>query len=147
MEWTPEIPVRSSFKKRINVNTYGEDFELNIATGDITGNMVSGLNAFKQQFGVVMLTENNELFDFGLNHLIPFSNDLDQFRSQARDLAEAIVSNQTSDSTYEKPDGLGYSVEAIHSISKVTIDDTPSLIFKMELTGVDYLIEINVPIR
>ncbi|TMN21882.1 hypothetical protein [Lentibacillus cibarius] len=149
MKWIPRSPTESTIYPRVNVDTYKTDLAMSfdedgadiiIENGDMK--TVSGLDNFIQRLKSVLLANKTELFDYGLFEMFPKSTDQDKFNRECQLLAEALVSHQYSDSKPDNPNGLGYTIESVHSIEYDKAKYTLSV--KVKVTGLDNPIQIDV---
>src|SRR5699024_5650506 len=123
MKWKPNTPVTSLLSPKFNVHDYKKDFEIDFTKGILTGDTVTGFENFKQKFINVILAEQTPVFTYGLFELIPQTNEQSKFNCECEKLSTAILEHKFSDSTPHDPNGLGFSIEKIHSIERVKDSD------------------------
>lgn len=148
MEWKPKSSIHSTLEPRLNVNDYKKDFKMDFINCDFVPNeTVSGLDAFIQKFIKVLLSNKTPVIKYGLLELLPKSNNQAEFDSQCENLSSAIIAHKFSDSTPTDPNGLGYTVEEIYSISRKKINEINYLVVNVKVTGISNDLSIEVPLN
>lgn len=147
MKWITTIPITTATSPRINVSSYPKEWaitlngDLSIGNGD---DMVSGIETFIQRFRDLLLSEVTFTSQYGYLAYVPKSKDIERFNLECEALAHKLVNHQYPDSTLDSPKGLGFTIEAVHSIEWDTEND--NFTFAITATGYNGELEIFVPI-
>lgn len=147
MLWKPENPVRSTIKKRFNVNNFLQDVAFDYIRGDVvfdsTGNlvMVSGVENFIQYVKKCVLTPQTEPFKYGFNHKLWKVESQKDFESECFSLATQMVSQEIPSP------GLGASIEQITQIRRYEENHRQFLEIHLFATGVSNELIITIPKR
>lgn len=149
MKWVPKNPIVSTIIDRKDIKSYKRDYKFDFIKGDLMLNQyVEGLDGFIQEFIKILITNETPIIKYGLLELIPRSTTQNEFDDECTKLASAIVNHIHSDSTPNSPNGLGHTVEAIHSIERTDFGaNNDCLLVTSKLTGMGDLLEITVPLK
>lgn len=148
MKWIASTPVTSHLSPRKSVDSYGKDIALTL-DGDISFEngdfkMLEGVDSFIQQFRSLLLSEATEFVAYGHLNFVPKSKDIDTFNCECEALAHKLVNQQYSESTFDDPQGLGFTIESVKSIEwDIKNDD---FTFVINATGYNGDLSIFVPI-
>lgn len=148
LEWKPKTFICSTLEPRINVNDYKKDFKMDFINGRLApSETVSGIDAFIQKFIRVLLANKTPIINYGLLELLPKSNVQAEFDKECEKLSSAIVTHKFSDSTEADPNGIGYTVEEVHGITRKKINEINYLLVSVKATGTSNELVIEVPLN
>jgi hypothetical protein len=152
LKWNPAKPVSSMRVQRLSTQNYKSDLSFDFEEGDFSienGDLktVNGLDGFIQRFIKVLLKEKSDIGSYGLQEYLPTSTDTQVFYNQCEELAKQIVKHEYSDSIPGNPNGIGYTVEDVYSIERVTKNGKSFLVFEITATGEPKKFNIELPIQ
>lgn len=116
MKWNNEAKIFDTLVERLPASSYKADYKFDFESKNVGPGMVQGLDAFIQKFKKVLLTHKTPRITYGLADLLPNSLNQEEFNEQCKKLTYEILHHQFSDSKPGDPNGLGHTVNKVHSI-------------------------------